>query len=230
MPSLAGVALGADGALAVALGAGSRTGAAAFSPHPQARDTNAKMQRNRTAHEIVACAIDRAQIRGRVAAGGSVPYVLALGPRARVLFAAGWVALQAGLVLTASCRPDGIFGFRMFPEASTLEFELTRVVGGVAIPAPGGEWSARDAAGQLRHFSWRARVTDPVLSSPGTSVFASYGADAQLARLQRALDDVAVHEPEDAETERFVARVAVWRNGRGPSAVVLESAHRELKP
>jgi hypothetical protein len=49
MPSLAGVALGGAGALAVALGGGSRTGAAAFSPHPQARDTNAKMQRNRTA-------------------------------------------------------------------------------------------------------------------------------------------------------------------------------------
>jgi hypothetical protein len=159
-----------------------------------------------------------------------VPYVLAVGPRARVIFAAGWVALQAGLVLTGSRRPDGIFGFRMFPEASTLEFELDRVVGGTALPAPGGEWSAHDAVGQLRHFSWRDRVTDPVLSSPGARVFAAYGADAQLARLQRALDDVALHEPEDAETERFVARVLVWHNGRGPRSVVLESAHREMRP
>jgi hypothetical protein len=188
------------------------------------------MQRKRTAREIVACANDRAQIRGHVAAGGSVPHVLALGPRARIVFAVGWVSLQAGLVLTASCHPDGIFGFRMFPEASTMEFELQRVVGGVAIPAPGGGWSARDAAGQLRHFSWRDRVTDPVLSSPGTRVFAAYGADAQLARLQRALDDVALHEPEDAETERFVARVVVWRNGREPSTVVLESTQRESQP
>ena len=156
-----------------------------------------------------------------------MPSVLALGPRARLVFAAGWVALQAGLVLTASCRPDGIFGFRMFPEASTIEFELDRVVGGATVPAPDGGWSARDAAGQLRHFSWRERVTDPVLSSPGTRVFAAYGADAQLARLQRALDDVALHEPEDAETERFVARVVVWHNGRGPRNVVLESARRE---
>jgi len=225
-----GAALGDDAAVGVALGAGSRTGAAAFSPHPETRHTNARMQRKRTAHEIVARANDRAQIRGDVAASGSVPHVLALGPRARVVFAAGWVFLQAALVLTASCRPDGIFGFRMFPEASTLEFELARVVGGVALPAPGGEWSARDAAGQLRHFSWRDRVTDPVLSSPGTRVFASYGADAQLAHLQRALDDVARHEPEDAETERFVARVVVWRNGRMPSTTVLESAHRELLP
>ena len=160
-------------------------------------------------------------------AGVSVPSVQELGPRARTVFAVGWVALQAALVLTASCRPDGIFGFRMFPEASTLEFELERVVGGAAVPAPGGGWSAHDAAGQLRHFSWRDRVTDPVLSSPGTRVFAAYGAEAQLARLQHALDDVALHEPEDGETERFVARVVVWHNGRGPRTVVLESARRE---
>lgn len=156
-----------------------------------------------------------------------MPSVLALGPRARLVFAAGWVALQAGLVLTASCRTDGIFGFRMFPEASTIEFELDRVVGGATVPAPGGGWSARDAGGQLRHFSWRDRVIDPVLSSPGTRVFAAYGAAAQLARLQRALDDLALHEPEDAETERFVARVLVWNNGRDPRTVVLESASRE---
>jgi hypothetical protein len=156
--------------------------------------------------------------------------VLDLGPRARVAFAGGWVALQAVLVLTASCRADGIFGFRMFPEASTMEFELERVVGGVPVPAPGGAWSARDAGGQLRHFSWRDRVADAVLSSPGARFFAAYGADAQLARLQRALDDVARHEPEDAETQRFVARVRVWRNGRGPSTVMLESADRELPP
>jgi hypothetical protein len=162
--------------------------------------------------------------------GVSVRPVLDLGRRARVAFAAGWVALQAGLVLTASCRPDGIFGFRMFPEASTLEFQLERVVGGASVVAPGGNWSAHDMSGQLRHFSWRDRVTDPVLSSPGTRVFAAYGADAQLARLRRALDDVALHEPEDAETERFVARVRVWRNGRDPESVVLASTSRETGP
>lgn len=156
--------------------------------------------------------------------------VLDLGPRARIALATAWLSLQAGLVLTASCRPDGIFGFRMFPEASTLRFDLERVVAGVAVPAPGGGWSARDASGQLRHFSWRDRVTDPVLSAPGARVFAAYGVDAQLARLQRALDDVASHEPEDAETQRFVARVVVIRNGRGPETLVLESANRETRP
>lgn len=179
--------------------------------------------------EIVARATGHAQIRGGDP-GVSVRSVLDLGPRARAAFAVGWVALQAGLVLTASCRQDAIFGFRMFPEASTLEFQLERVVAGVEVPAPGGAWSARDASGQLRHFSWRDRVIDPVLSSPGARVFAAYGADAQLARLQRALDDVARHEPEDAETQRFVARVVVWRNGRGPEMLVLESEAREPPP
>ena len=162
--------------------------------------------------------------------GVSVRPVLDLGPRARAVLVSGWLLLQSVLVLTASCQPDGIFGFRMFPEASTLEFQLERIVGGVAVPAPGGAWSARDASGQLRHFSWRERVADPVLSSPGSKVFAAYGADAQIARLQRALDDVALHEPEDAETQRFVARVVVWRNGREPQTLTLESASRKAPP
>jgi hypothetical protein len=155
-----------------------------------------------------------------------MPGALDLPPRARLLFAASWVVLQAALVLTARTRPDGIFGFRMFPEASTLEIHLSREVGGRWVPAPGGEWSARDAAGQLRHFSFRDRVRDPVLSSLDVRVFAAYGADAQLARLGRALDDVADHVPEDGETTRLRAEVTVWRNGRDPATTVLASRPR----
>jgi hypothetical protein len=149
--------------------------------------------------------------------------VLDLGPRARVAFAAVWLAGQAALVVTASRRPDGIFGFRMFPEASTMEVRLARVTATGEVAAPGGEWSARDASGQLRHFSWRDRVKDPVLSSLDARIFASYGTGTQLARLGRALDDVADHVPEDAETVRLVAHVTVWRNGREPVTSTLES-------
>ncbi len=152
--------------------------------------------------------------------------MLELGPRARVAFAAVWLAGQAALVVTASRRPDGIFGFRMFPEASTMQVRLARMTAAGEVAAPGGEWSARDASGQLRHFSWRDRVRDPVLSSLDARVFASYGADTQLARLGRALDDVADHLPEDAETERLVAHVTVWRNGRDPVTSTLESHAR----
>ena len=155
--------------------------------------------------------------------------MLDLGPRARVVFAACWIVGQATLVLTAGARADPAFAFRMFPEASTLEIRLSREVGGHVVPAPGGEWSARDADGQLRHFSWHDRVRDPILSAVDARVFASYGVDAQLARLQRALDDVADHVPEDGETVRLRADVVVRRNGRGEVSLPLESHERPVR-
>jgi hypothetical protein len=155
--------------------------------------------------------------------------VVDLAPRARVVFAACWLAGQAALVLTAGARADPAFGFRMFPEASTLEIRLSREVGGRVVPAPGGEWSARDAEGQLRHFAWHDRVHDPILSAIDARAFASYGVDAQLARLQRALDDVADHVPEDGETVRLRADVVVRSNGRDAVVRTLESHERPVR-
>jgi hypothetical protein len=152
--------------------------------------------------------------------------MVSFGQGARVAFAAAWIGGQAALVLTAPWRSDHIFGFRMFPEASTLEIHLSRVVRGSAVPAPHGEWSAVDATGQRRHFSWHDRVRDPTLGSIDVRVFASYGLDAQLARLGRALDDVASHLNDDAETERLEADVVVSKNGRDPEAVTLFSHAR----
>lgn len=153
--------------------------------------------------------------------------VLDLGPRARVAFAVLWIAGQATLVLTAARREDRIFGFRMFPEASTIEIRLSRETPAGPLDAPRGEWSARDASGQLRHFSWRDRVRDPVLSSLDSRVFASYGVDTQRARLQRALDDVVDHLPGDGETLRLRADVVVWKNGREPTTITLLSRPRQ---
>jgi len=152
-----------------------------------------------------------------------------LRPQVRAPFALLWMLGQAALVLTAGLRADHIFGFRMFPEASTLEIHLSRITGGSSLPAPRGEWAARDAAGQLRHFSWRDRVHDPVLQSIDVPMFASYGADTQLARLQRALDDVADHLDEDDETQALRADVWVSKNGREPyTATLLSHARRGL--
>lgn len=152
--------------------------------------------------------------------------VIQVGPRVRVGIAACWIAGQAALVLTAPLRPDHVFGFNMFAEASTMEIHLARELGGQRVPAPRGRWRAHDAAGQLLAFSWEDRVRDPVLATLDTRVFAAYGVDAQLARLQRALDDVADHVADDAETERLAADVTVWKNGREPSGVSLFSHWR----
>jgi hypothetical protein len=150
-----------------------------------------------------------------------------LRPQVRAPFALLWMLGQAALVLTAGLRADHIFGFRMFPEASTLEIHLSRIASGMTLPAPRGEWAARDASGQLRHFSWRDRVRDPVLESIDVPLFASYGADTQLARLQRALDDVADHLDEDDETQALRADVRVSKNGREPyTAILLSHARR----
>jgi hypothetical protein len=155
--------------------------------------------------------------------------VLRLGPRARVIFAGLWVAGQGTLIVTAAWRPDHVFGFRMFPEASTIEIRLQRELETGLVAAPGGEWAARGPDNQLRHFSWHDRVRDPVLGSLDTRVFASYGVDGQMARLQRALDDVADHMPEDAETIRLRASVAASKNGGEPMALTLESHRRKVK-
>jgi hypothetical protein len=157
-----------------------------------------------------------------------VAKVLHVGPRARVAFAACWIAVQGGLVVTAPLRPDHVFAFRMFAEASTMEIHLTREVGGLRVNAPRGEWSARSRSGQLRHFSWRDRVRDGTLAAVDTRVFASYGIDAQLARLQHALDDVVDHVPDDAETTRLGATVVVWKNGGNPTPVTLSSHARPV--
>jgi hypothetical protein len=155
--------------------------------------------------------------------------VLHLGPRTRVALAASWIAGQGALVLTAPMRFDAAFGFRMFPEASTIEIHLTREVHGLTLPVPRGEWSAQDGVGRLKNFFWHDRVRDGVLGAVDERVFASYGADAQLARLQRALDDVADHISGDADTERLGAKVSVWKNGREEKVVRLFSHQRRVQ-
>ncbi len=152
---------------------------------------------------------------------------LDLGRRARLVLAMAWIGAQAVLILTAGSRPDRIFGFRMFPEASTIEIHLWRETAAGLVVAPRGEWSARDAGGQLRHFSWHDRVRDPILSALDVRVFASYGVDAQLARLRRALDDVMDHLAEDHETRQLRAEVVVQRNGDEPAVVTLRSHARD---
>jgi hypothetical protein len=158
--------------------------------------------------------------------------VLDLGPGARLAFASAYLATQCVLVATAGKRPDHAFGFRMFAESSTMRVELLREVdapsghGVIAIGASSGTWTARDRGGLVHRISWRDRVRDPLLSTFGTTIEASYGIAAQLARLQAALDDVATHTPDDDETRRLVADITVRKNGHEPTVVRLVRAPR----
>ena len=153
---------------------------------------------------------------------------LDLGVRGRTLFAALFLAIQAALVLSSPLRPDGVFSFQMFNESSTIAIRLSRRVlgpdGNVITVPTDGRWEARDEAGGRRWFAWTDRVRDPALVTLGRQVHASYGVDAQLFRLQKALDDVTAHLAHDTETRGLVADVEVHKNGREPFVRRLESA------
>jgi hypothetical protein len=158
--------------------------------------------------------------------------MLDLGPRSRVVFALLWLGGQAALVLTAGRRADAAFGFRMFSESSTINVALARAVeapsgyGTVTVPVTDGAWNARDESGTMHRIKWRDRVLEPALSTFDTTMHASYGVAAQLARLQAALDDVATHIPDDAETKQLFLDVTVRKNGREPVVVHLASPAR----
>lgn len=145
---------------------------------------------------------------------------------ARGLFAAAWLAAQAALALTAGSRPAAMGGFRMFSEASTVRYELFREVRGALVPVPTGVWTAKDASGTVRRYSWRERVRRPELCMFGVELAASYGAATQLERLRAALDDVFLDASGDAETTRLVLVVTTRRNHHEPETARLESFAR----
>lgn len=153
----------------------------------------------------------------------------------RILFAVAWVGVQIALVITADRRPDGAFGFRMFTESSTMKVVLHREVIGAdgrrtLVHVEDGVWSARDAGGLVRSFAWTDRVRRRELAVFDKEVNANYGANAVLARLKAALDDVATHQPDDADTRRFLLDVTIRRNAREPYVVHLASAERPGGP
>jgi hypothetical protein len=140
----------------------------------------------------------------------------------RLAFCIAWVAVQAALVLTASRRADAAFGFRMFAESSTLTAHLAREVeaptghGTVVVPVKNGEWVARGPDGRSHGIRWRDRVIEPNLAIFDVRMHAAYSAAAQVDRWHAALDDVATHLAEDAETKALHLDLTVSRNGHEP--------------
>ena len=143
----------------------------------------------------------------------------------RIVFAVVWIAVQLGLVATSSRRADGAFGFRMFPEASTIKIALFREVDGKRVHVDHGAWAARSSDGAVHRYSWFDRVPYWAFD---VETSASYGAAAQLDRLQHALDDVVAHLDGELETRRLVAEVVVRRNGHEPVLRTLIGREREL--
>lgn len=142
----------------------------------------------------------------------------------RVLFAIAWIGVQLVLIVTAARRPDGAFGFRMFNESSSITLALYRETEGGRVHVENGVWGAKSLDGRVHRFSWYDRV--PHYWVFDQEMAASYGAATQVQRLQAALDDVAAHVPEDAETTRFLLDVTVRRNGREPVVQHLMSRER----
>jgi hypothetical protein len=147
---------------------------------------------------------------------------------ARLLFMLVWVGLQSTLILTADRRADSAFGFRMLDESNTMRVVLFREVvepGGRSqrIHVDGGTWQARGEGGVVRRFSWYDRVPWRELGAFDREIPTPWGARAQVERLQAALDDVARHVPEDAETRRLLLEVTIRHNGREPQVYWLAS-------
>ena len=153
---------------------------------------------------------------------------LNLGLRGRAVFAGAYLLAQAALLATAGSRPDKVFAFQMFNESSTISIALSRRVeqpDGTVVTVPTrGRWWAKDRAGAEHPFDWRDRVRDSNLATLGRPVHASYGVDAQLFRLQAALDDMMAHSTNDVETRALLADVEVRRNGKSPVHVELSSS------
>ena len=152
-----------------------------------------------------------------------------LGPRARVVFVAAWLAAQAALIATADLRPEHAFAFRMFSESTTDVLHLSRrTFDGDLVSCDHGGWWTRTSRGARLYLSMRDYIDAPELSFYDIRMPASYGRAAELARLRAALDYVIGRlGDDDRTTAQFVVDVAL-RSGAGvESRVRIESRVRK---
>jgi hypothetical protein len=144
-----------------------------------------------------------------------------LGVAYRAAFVLAFFGLQAFGIYFGQREPDHAFGFQMFNESSRVTVRLFREVARKKrrelLPVPDGHWQAPDARGNVRDYAWETRARAASLWVLGRSVHARYGLDAQLFRLQAALEDAVRHIPEDTQTLALVAEVETSKNGKpGP--------------
>jgi len=134
----------------------------------------------------------------------------------RVVFL-GVIALQLLLVARGYRSDHKEFAFQMFPEASTWQAEVVRVLpNGDRVPVE-QPWDG---------YSWDRLVRDRGLQDLTVRHHADAGVDSQLAFLREALDYVATHTPSDTRTRYYEARVTFWHNDDAPRTVVYRSGAR----
>lgn len=150
-----------------------------------------------------------------------------LGVASRAAFALTFFGLEAFGLYFGQRAPDHVFGFQMFNESSRVTVRLFREVARkkrrILLPLPDGHWQAPDPQGNLREYAWETRARASSLWVLGKSVHARYGLDAQLFRLQAALEDAVRHIPDDTQTLALVAEVETIKNGEAGPLVRLRA-------
>jgi hypothetical protein len=151
--------------------------------------------------------------------------MLDLGPRGRVTLCAVFFGCETLLIATAGMRSDRSYGFRMFPEASSIVLHVSRrLEDGSIVPIEGGWWQARDCNGAVQRFVWGKMVRPPAPWKLDAPVPAPYGVDSEVHRARDALAWVLAHTEQDCETRALIANVTARRNGRPPYEIAFEVA------
>lgn len=150
---------------------------------------------------------------------------LDLSKRGRAVFCAIVFGSEVVLVATAGMRTDRSYGFRMFPEASTITLHVSRrLADGTVVPVTGGTWTPRGCGGSPHAYVWGRMVRFPAPGKLDVPVGAPYGVENEVQRARDALAWVAAHAPGDCETRAFVAHIEPVRDGRPLAPIDLEVA------
>ncbi len=130
----------------------------------------------------------------------------------------GAICVQIILIARGASDPHKLFAFRPFNESDTWHAEVVRVMpDGSRRPVDDGTWA----------YDWDELVGTTRLQRLDRWHHASSGARASVDFLDRALDWVLDHIPDDRDTIALEANVEVIHNTRGPELLILHS-DREL--
>lgn len=128
------------------------------------------------------------------------------------------IGLQVFFIVRAYDDPHTHFGYQPFNESSIWRADLYRVT------ADGQRISIRDG---WFGYRWEEMVTQRGLGQPYALHHADSGVDSTVDFLEKALDYVADHTPNDSESIYLEADVTYFRNTYGPQHRLLRSKKRQ---